>query len=193
MNSREWKDLERIWQSSAATAPALAIIAKQRRRRWLTLFTLYFEIAVVIAGIGVSTWVMTLDRPNTVLLGGGTLLLTLFAGALSFGARLPRRTAPENDVASTLDAAIHRARVSVRWGFATFWVVAAYLFFFAVVALVWAAAPEYSPGVAHRVLVVLGLATAWTGAWQLFAIVYYLKRARELARLEEIKRSLAGE
>jgi hypothetical protein len=46
---------------------------------------------------------------------------------------------------------------------------------------------------ARRVLVTLGLSTAWTGGWQVFAIAYYLKRAQELARLEEIERSLAGE
>lgn len=33
----------------------------------------------------------------------------------------------------------------------------------------------------------------WTAGWQIFAIFYYLQRSAELARLEEIKRSLERE
>jgi hypothetical protein len=193
VNSPDWKDLERLWQSSAAAAPALEIIAKQHRRRWLTRFVLYFEIVMVIAGVGVSVWMMTRGQPFGPIAGGGVLIVTILAGVLSFGARLPRRAAPDDSVGSALDAAIHRSRVDVRWGFASFWIIVACLAFFAVMAFVWATAPELSVDAARRMLVVFGVWMVWTAACQLFAIVYYLKRARELARLEEIKRSLAGE
>jgi ferric-dicitrate binding protein FerR (iron transport regulator) len=193
MNTPDWKELERLWQSSEAAAPARDIIAKQNRRRWLSRLVLVSEIVIAIAGIGISAWVMTLDRPYALVMGGGTLLFTLFAGAASLWARLPRRAAPDDSVAAAIETAIQRARASVRWGLASFWVVVAALAYFAVMAFIWATAPEYPPGVAQRMLIVLGAWSAWTGAGQAFAIVYYVRRARELARLEEIKRSLAAE
>jgi hypothetical protein len=193
MNSPDWKDLERIWQSSAAAAPALEIIAKQHRRRWMARFVLYCEIVIVIATVPLSIWIMMSGRPFGPIAGGGTLLLTILTAALSFGARLPRRAAPDDSVASALDAAIHRSRVDVRWYFAGYWVVAACLAFYAVMAFLWAAAPDLSVEKLRGLLVVLGAAMVWMAAWQLMGNVYYLKRARELARLEEIKRSLAGE
>jgi hypothetical protein len=58
-------------------------------------------------------------------------------------------------------------------------------------ALAWGLAPEYPPDVARRLLISLGVTTAWTAGCQAFSIVYYLRRAAELARLEEIKRSVA--
>jgi hypothetical protein len=193
MNSPDWKDLERLWQSSAATAPVLEIIAKQHRRRWLRGLLLYSELMIVIAGLVFSVWVMTHDRPYALLAGGGTLLVTVFAGLMTLWARLPRRAQPDDNVALALETAIHRARVSVRWGLASFWLVPAYLAFFAVMAFAWAMAPAFPHDVARRLLVAFGFAMAWTAFGQLFATVYYLKRSRELARLEEIKRALAGE
>ena len=192
MTSPDWKDLERLWQSSPA-ASVDDIIARQNRRRWLSRLNMFVEIALVIAGMGVSLWAMTLDKPFAFPLGAGALVFTLFATAISLWARLPRHAGPDESVTATVDAAIHRARASVRWGLASFWIVVAALVFLAVIALVWGGAPEYPPGAGRRLLILLGVMTAWTAGWLGFSIVYYLRRAAELSRLEEIKRSLAAD
>jgi hypothetical protein len=192
MSSPDWKDLERLWQS----APALSaddIIARQNRRRWLSRLNLFVEIVIVIAGIGVSVWSMTLGKPVALLSGAGALALTLFAAVASAWARFPRRSAADASVAAAIDAAIDRARFSVRYGLASFWIVAAALVFLAVMALVWGFAAEGPPAAAPRLLVFIGAMAAWIAGCQAFSIVYYVRRAAELARLEEIKRSLAAE
>lgn len=191
MSTPNWNDLERLWQSTPAAEPAKAIIRAQQRRRFASALNDFAEGIVAIAGVAFSIWVMTLDRPFALLMGSGTLLITVFASVASLVARFPRRAArPEDSVAAELDAAIHRARVSARWGFATFWIVAACLVFFAVLAFAWSTMPELPPATARRMLVALGIWTVWTAAWQAFGIAHYLRRSRELARLEEIRRLL---
>jgi hypothetical protein len=192
MSSPDWKDLERLWQS----APALSaddIIVRQNRRRWLSRLNLFAEIAVVIGGVGVSVWSMTLDRPVALLSGAGALALTLFAAGASLWARFPRRSAADASVAAAIDVAIDRARASVRYGLASFWIVAAALVFLAVMVLVWGLVAKFPPEGAPPLLVFIGVMTAWIAVCQAFSIVYYVRRAAELARLEEIKRSLAPE
>jgi ferric-dicitrate binding protein FerR (iron transport regulator) len=192
MSSPDWKDLERLWQSSPAES-ADVIIARQDRRRWLSRLNTLVEMALTILGVGVSVWAMTLDKPYALLSGAGALVFTVFAAVASLWARLPRRSAPDESVTAAIDAAIHRARASVRRGLASFWIVAAALVLLAVMALAWAAAAAYPAEGGRRLLIVLGVMTAWTAGCQVFSIVYYLRRAGELTRLEEIKRSLAAD
>ncbi len=192
MSSPDWKDLERLWQSSPAES-ADVIIARQYRRRWLSQLNMLVEMALTILGIGVSVWAMTLDRPYALGLGAAALVFTVFATVASLWARLPRRSAPDDSVTAAIDAAIRRARASLRWALACFWIVVAGLMLLAVMAFAWAAAPDYSPDVARRALVFFGVMTAWTAGCQAFTILYYVRRAAELATLEEIKRSLAVE
>jgi hypothetical protein len=192
MSSLDWKDLERLWQSSPA-ASVDDIIARQYRRRWLSRLNMFVEIAIVIAGVGVSVWVMTLERPFALLLGAGALMFTLFATVASLWARFPRRPAADQSVTAAIDAAIDHARATVRYGLASFWIVAAALVFLAVMVLVWGFAAEHPPNVAPRLLIFIVVMTAWIAGCQAFSIVYYVRRAAELARLEEIRRSLAAE
>ena len=192
MSSPDWKDLERLWQSSPA-ASVDDIIARQARRRWLSRLNLFVEIAVVITAAGISVWAMTLERPLALPLGAGALVYTLFAALASLWARFPRRHAVDESVTAAIDAAIDRARASVRYGLASFWIVIAALVFLAAMALVWGAAPDHPPDAARHLLIALGVAIGWTAGWLAFSVVYFVRRAAELARLEEIKRSLAAE
>jgi hypothetical protein len=192
MSTPDWEDLARLWRSSQVES-AKEIIARHHRRRWLSRLNMFVEIALALAGVGVSVWAMTLDKPYALLLGAGGLAFTVFATVASLCARLPRRVAPDESVNAAIDAAIHRARASVRYGLASFWIVAAALVFLAVMALVSGVAPEYPPDAARRLLIFLGVMTAWTAGCQAFSIVYYVRRAAELAKLDEIKRSLAAE
>jgi hypothetical protein len=70
--------------------------------------------------------------------------------------------------------------------------VVAALVFLAAMAVVWGFGQEFPPGAARRLLTLLGGMLAWLASCQAFFIVYYVRRAAELARLEEIKRSLAA-
>jgi hypothetical protein len=193
MSTPDWTELERLWKTCAPNAlPALDVIAKQQRRRWLWSLTLISEVVITIAGTGFATWLLTAARPYTLVMGLGTLAFTWSAAGLSWWARSLRREAPpEDSVLAALDTALHRARVSVRWWLASLWVMVAFLVFVAAVAFVWAGA-EYPPAVARHQFMALGVWSVWGALWQALAVIYYVARVRELVRLEEIKRSLVS-
>ena len=118
------------------------------------------------------------------------LALTVVAGGGSLWARSLRRLpAAEVSVLASLDAALHRARVSVRYWFSTFWVNVPALLFIAMLAFV-TAFGEHPPVAIPKMLVALGICAIWTAFIQGIALVYYQARLRELGRLEELKRAL---
>ena len=81
MSTNDWTELKRLWQSDVpAAAPALEVIAKQQRRAWVWRPFAIFEVVVTIVGVAASVWIMTSDKPNGLILGVGTLALTLVAG-----------------------------------------------------------------------------------------------------------------
>jgi hypothetical protein len=190
VNTPDWNDLTSLWQSSAAAAPARDIIARQKRLRWMTHVAVAAEVIVCVLGWGMAVWLLTLATPYAVAIGIGVLAFTTFAAAATLWARTPKRPGLEASVTTALDVAIGRARVGVRWGLAGFWIVAASLAFLTLVALLWATAPAYPAKVVRAVLLSFAFGAAWTGLWQAFLIVYYLRKVRELARLEEAKRAL---
>lgn len=193
MTTPDWNELERLWQSSGATAaPALDVIAKQRRRAWYARLLAIFETVLVVLGVALGAWTMTLGTAQRLIAGGGVILLTLFAGGFSLWARWLPPISAEDSVADALDAAITRAQVSVRWWLAAFWVIAASLFFSALMAFVWASLTDYPPGSVKVVLITFGIAMTWAAIWQVLSIVYYQRRVRELGDLEEVKRALAA-
>jgi hypothetical protein len=191
MNTNDWTELTRLWQSDVpAAAPALEVIARQQRRAWAWRLTWISEVVITILGAAAAVWAMTTDKPHGLIIGTGTLALTLFAAGASLWARSLRRPpAADASVAASLDAALHRARVSVRWGFASFWIMVPFLLFMAMLAFVMAFG-EHQPDALPRMLVVLGVAAIWGAVCQVIAIVYYQARVPELARLEELKRAL---
>jgi len=193
MTEPDWTQLEQLWRSTEKAAPAVDIIARQKRRHWAARSLLYTEIVIGIGGVGLSVWVMTLEQPFTLLIGGAALLFTLFTCAASVWARFPKRALPEESVLAELDAAIDRVRASVRWGLASFWVVVACLVYLAALVLLFTSIPGGTIEQARIVSYAVAFACVWAAAGQAFAIVYYLRRTRELARLEEIKRSLLNE
>lgn len=191
MSTTDWTELTRLWQSDVpAAAPALEVIARQQRRAWAWRLTWISEVLITILGVAASVWAMTTDKPHGTIIGIGTLALTLFAAGASLWARALRR-APSADasVRASLDDALHRARVSVRWGFASFWIMVPYFLFMAMLAFVMGFG-EHPPDALPRMLVVLGVAAIWGAVCQVVAIVYYQARVPELARLEELKRAL---
>jgi hypothetical protein len=188
MSSPEWQELERLWQGSPAVTAAKGIVARQHRRRWLSRLAVAIEIVGGIAGSVLSLWIMTTDKPDAVPVGVGTLLLSLSSLAGTLWARWPRQIG-DASVSTALDAAVHRARVGVRIGLVSLWCVAALLFFTAFLTFLWSRAP--GPALAHRFMM-LGIYMAATGICQVVTILYYLRRARELARLQEIQRALLG-
>ena len=190
MSTNDWTELTRLWQSDVpAAAPALEVIAKQQRRAWVWRPFAIFEVVVTIVGVAASVWIMMSDKPNGLILGTGMLALTLIAGGGSLWARSLRR-APAADVSvlASLDAALHRARVSVRYWFSTFWVNVAYFLFIAMLVLITAFGQP--PASLPKMLVVIAGAAIWGAICQGLAVVYYQARLRELARLEELKRAL---
>ena len=190
MSTNDWAELTRLWQSDVpAAAPALEVIAKQQRRAWAWRPVAIFEVVVTILGAAASVWIMMSDKPNGLILGVGTLALVLVAGGGSLWARSLRR-APAADVSvlASLDAALHRARVSVRYWFSTFWVNVAYFLFIAMLVLITAFGQP--PASLPKMLVVIAGAAIWGAICQGLAVVYYQARLRELARLEELKRAL---
>src|SRR5262245_44342107 len=117
MSTNDWTELARLWQSDVpAAAPALEVVAKQQRRAWAWRPIALFEVVIVVLSVAASVWIMMSDKPNALILGVGTLALVLVAGGGSLWARSLRR-APAADVSvlASLDAALHRARVSVRY------------------------------------------------------------------------------
>ena len=194
MSTNDWTELTRLWQSDVpAAAPALEVIEKQKRRAWAWRFTWIFEVVATIVGVAGSLWVVISGKPNHLIIGSGVLALTLLAGGASLWARSLRR-APAADVSvlASLEAALHRARVSVRWGFSTFWVNVGYFLFIAMMAFV-TAFGEQRPDALRKMLVVLGIGAIWGAICQGIAIVYYQARLRELGRLEDLKRALDDE
>jgi hypothetical protein len=191
MSTNDWTELARLWQSDVpAAAPALEVIAKQQRRAWAWRLTAIVEVVVTILGVAASLWIMTSDKPNALILGPGTLALTLVAAGGSLWARSLRRSpAADISVLASLDAALHRARVSVRHWFSTFWVNVPYFLFIAMLAFVTAFGERSTVGL-PKMFVVLGAAAIWGAICQGIAVVYYQARLRELARLEELKRAL---
>lgn len=192
MSTPEWKDLERLWQSDLpAAAPALDVIARQQKRRWAWHLTAASEVLITIVGAAVSVWVMTLDVRHAPLFGGASLGLTAFAAGASLWARAVRRPGePERSLLASLDDALHRARVSVRWGLASFWVMVAFMLFIATLGFAWAWEGDHPPDDEQGLFVVIAMCAVWGAFWQAFAIVYYERRTRELARLEELRRAL---
>ena len=191
MSTPEWKDLERLWQSGGpAVAPALDVIAKQERRRWARRLLLWSEIAITIAGTAVGFWALTWGMPQALFFAGGTLALTWFAAGASWWARSLRRPAPEQSVLGSLDGALHLARVGVRYGLATFWVMVPFLLFLGAVALYAALLKDLPAEKMRAFLAVVGAYCLYGAVCQVIAIVYYVRRARELARLEDLEQSL---
>lgn len=191
MSTNDWTELTRLWQSDVpAAAPALEVIERQKRRAWAWRLTWISEVICTIVGAGVSLWVMTTDKPHGLIVGTGTLALTLFAAGASLWARSLRRApAADLSVLASLEAALHRARVSVRWGLASFWIVVAYFLFIAMLAFVMAGG-EHPPGALPRMLIVLGVSAIWGAICQAIAVVYYQSRVRELGRLEALEQAL---
>ena len=190
MSTNDWTELTRLWQSDVpAAAPALEVIAKQQRRAWAWRSTAIVDVVATILGVAASVWIMMSGKPNGLILGAGMLALTLVAGGGSLWARSLRR-APAADVSvlASLDAALHRARVSVRYWFSTFWVNVAYFLFIAMLVLITAFGQP--PASLPKMLVVIAGAAIWGAICQGLAVVYYQARLRELARLEELKRAL---
>jgi hypothetical protein len=190
MSTNDWTELTRLWQSDVpAAAPALEVIAKQQRRAWAWRPVAIFEVVVTILGVAASVWIMMSDKPNGLILGVGTLALVLVAGGGSLWARSLRRApAAEVSVLASLDAALHRARVSVRYWFSTFWVNVGYFLFIAMLVLV--TAFGHPPASLPKMLVVIAGAAIWGAFCQGLAVVYYQARLRELGRLEDLKRAL---
>ena len=191
MNTTDWTELTRLWQSDVpAAAPALEVIARQKRRAWAWRLTWIAEVVCTILGLAASVWVMTTDKPHGLIIGTGTLAMTLFAAGASLWARALRRTpSADASVRASLDDALHRARVSVRWGFASFWIMVPYFLFIAMMSFV-TAGGDHAPDELQHMLIVLGVGAVWGGICQAVAIVYYQARVPELARLEELKRAL---
>jgi hypothetical protein len=191
MSTNDWTELTRLWQSDVpAAGPALEVIERQKRRAWAWTLTWISEVVCTIAGVAISLWVMTGDKPHGLIVGAGTLALTLFAAGGSLWARSLRRPpAADLSVLASLEAALHRARVSVRWGLASFWIMAGYLLFIAMMAFVMAFG-EHPPGALPKMLVVIGASAIWGAVFQGIGIVYYQSRVRELDRLEDLKRGL---
>ena len=193
MSTNDWAELTRLWQSDVpAAAPALEVIARQQKQAWAWRLTAIVDVVVTIFGVAASLWIMMSGKPNGLILGVGTLALTLVAGGGSLWARSLRR-APAADVSvlASLDAALHRARVSVRYWFATFPVNVGYFLFLAMLAFVTAFGDP--PASLPKMLVALGGAAIWGALIQGIAVVYYQARLRELGRLEELKRALDDE
>jgi len=191
MDTPDWRELERLWQSDVpAAAPALEVIAKQRRRVWAWRLTWISEVVFTIMGVAVSVWIMVMSAPFGMITGAGALALTLFAAGASLWARRLPRASAEQSVLASLEAALHRARVSVRWGLASFWVMVAFLLYVAMMAFVWASSDASPPGAERRMLVSVGVWAIWGAFWQAFAVVYYQRRLHELARLEDLKHAL---
>ena len=193
MSTNDWTELKRLWQSDVpAAAPALEVIAKQQRRAWAWRSTAIVDVVATILGVAASVWIMMSGKPNGLILGAGMLALTLVAGGGSLWARSLRR-APAADVSvlASLDAALHRARVSVRYWFSTFWVNVAYFLFIAMLVLITAFGQP--PASLPKMLVVIAGAAIWGAICQGLAVVYYQARLRELARLEDLKRALDDE
>jgi hypothetical protein len=190
MSTNEWTELTRLWQSDVpAAAPALEVIARQQKRAWAWRLTWIAEVVVTILGVAISLLTLASGNPYGLIIGAGTLALTLFAAGASLWARSLRRAAAADvSVLASLDTALHRARVSVRWGLASFWIMVPYLLFMSMLAFV-AAGGERPQGVT-RMLIALGFCGIWGALCQLIAILYYQRRLPELARLEELKRAL---
>src|SRR5262245_41727031 len=191
MSTNDWTELTRLWQSDVpAAAPALEVIARQQRRTWAWRLTWISEVVITILGVAASVWAMTLDAPFGVVAGGGVLAVTLFAAGASLWARSLPRAPAEQSVLASLDAALHRARVSVRWGLASLWIMVVFLLYVAMMSFVWAAGGANEPGNGRGLLVVVGVWAVWGALCQAFVVVYYQRRIHELARLEELKRAL---
>jgi hypothetical protein len=191
MNANDWTELTRLWQGDVpAAAPALEVIARQQRRAWAWRLTWILEVVITILGVAVSLTTMASSKPHGLIVGAGTLVLVLFAAGASLWARSLRRPpAAEDSVLASLDTALHRARVSVRWGWVSFWIMVPYQLFVAMMAFIWAAA-DHPPEALPRIFIVLGIAALWGAICQVIAIVYYQLRVPELERLEELKRAL---
>jgi hypothetical protein len=191
MSTNDWTELTRLWQSDVpAAGPALEVIGKQQRRAWIWRPTAILEIVITVLGAAASLWIMISGKPNGLILGAGTLALTLVAAGGSLWARSLRRSpAADASVLASLDFALHRARVSVRYWFSTFWVNVGYFLFIAMLAFV-TAFGEHAPATLPKMLVVLGGAAIWGAFVQAIAVVYYQARLRELGRLEDLKRAL---
>ena len=190
MSTNDWTELTRLWQSDVPAAPpALEVIERQKRRAWAWRLTWISEVVATILGVPASLWVMTSDKPHGLIVGSGALALTVLAVGASLWARSLRRSpAPDASVLASLEAALHRARVSVRWWFSTFWVNVGYFLFIALMAFVMAF--EHRPDALPRMLVALGIGAIWGAIVQGIAVVYYQARLRELGRLEDLKRAL---
>ena len=191
MSTTDWTELTRLWQSDVpAAAPALEVIDKQKRRAWAWRLTWISEVLITILGVAASIWAMMSSKPYGPILGVGTLAFTLFAAGASLWARSLRRPPADASVVASLDAAVHRARVSVRWGLASFWIMVPYMLLVAMMAFVLASGDAPPAGAMSGILITLGICSVWGALGQAIAIVYYQRRVHELNRLEELKRAL---
>lgn len=189
MSGPDWKELEQVWQDSPAMAPMLEIIARQRRNLLLSRVGTGLDFISTLLGVGISIWAIGASKAFLIPLAGSMLLFSVIAGAASLWARLPRRVTSKDSVSAALDAAIQRARGAVRLALASLWLTVVFMLSMSAVAFLWMI-PAYTPPNVLGILIGFGTWAACIGVGLTFSLIYYLRRSRELIRLEEIKLSL---
>ena len=192
MSSPDWQELERLWQRSADAAETKELIKRVQRRPWLPRFIIGFDIVGCIAVIVYSIALMFRDRPYAVPTGAGLLVLSLLGGAITLWARRAPKVTAADSVSAALDATIHRVQVRVRLALGSLWVNTATLFFFGFMAFMWSQAGEYTTAEVHKRLMTFASWSLQAGVLQVLVIPYYLRRVRELARLQDIRRGLTN-
>jgi len=188
MTAGDWDDLERVWQSlPAQAAPAAEELRRQQRWRWLSTFILSTEIVTGVLGAAAGVWVLMRGDFASVVMGVATLVFVAAVSGSSWWARSLAPVRHDDPVMSAVEAAVRRARLGVRFAFATLWSTAAALVFLAVIGF--ALSFEDRPGGYFMI----GIALVWLAVWQLGTIVYLRKRSADLARLEAVKADLGSE
>lgn len=189
MSGTEWKDLESAWQDMpASVAPAVAELKHASKWQWWSHVYLAGEVAMTLAGLGVSIWLASRGGAFYTAMASATFFFVGAAAAASWWARSQPRERNEDPILQTVQAAIRRIEVGLRMARATIWVACAALIYLSIFALAVHYAGEQSD--MAKGYIAIAIALIYLSVVVAGCLVYIGRRSGDLDRLKEIGQSL---
>jgi hypothetical protein len=188
-NDFDLDDLGAQWRNTAA--PSLDEMHRRLRRQTVRLWaTFATELAVAVAGVGASIWLLLRSDVYAIGLGALTLVYTGVATAFSLNARAGVWRNDAKTLVEATDLAIRRAANGVRMAQAGYWMTAVGVVFVAATIVLIALDESASEDRLRRGLYAAAGALVFLVFWVVGCRVYENRRQRELDALRKMREQM---